>query len=73
MYVGVATTPLLLVVFVAYYTNEDDRLTPDRVAALSAVPAATPVAVATNPLHGRFCTMVDVEPYDLGQADASSG
>ena len=66
MYVGVAATPLLLVVFVAYYTNEDDRLTRGRVAALSVVPAATPVAVATNPLHGRFYTTVDVESFAGG-------
>ena len=66
MYVGVAATPLLLVVFVAYYTNRGDRLTRGRVAALSAPPVATPVAVATNPLHGRFYTTVDVEPFAGG-------
>ena len=66
MYVGVAATPLLLVVFVAYYTNEDDRLTRNRVVALSVIPAATPVAVATNPLHGHFYTAVDVEPFAGG-------
>ncbi|PSQ17687.1 hypothetical protein BRD02_02955 [Halobacteriales archaeon QS_8_69_73] len=72
MYIGVVVTPLLLVVFVAHYTDEDDRLTRSRVAALSVVPAATPVAVRANPLHGRFYTTVDVE-HGLGQADASSG
>jgi signal transduction histidine kinase len=67
MYVGVATTPVLYLLFVAYYTDNAALVTRRRVAALLVVPAITVLAVATNHLHGLMFTSIETRPFGGGE------
>jgi signal transduction histidine kinase len=74
MYVGVATTPVAFVLFVAYYTDHAALVTRRRVAALCVVPATTLVAVATNRYHWWFFTAIEARPFGGGEVPfATSG
>ncbi len=63
MYLGVATTPVLFVAFVACYTDKGALVTRRRVAALLVVPAISVLAVATNPVHGLFFTSIGTRAF----------
>lgn len=56
VWLGVVCTAVTWPLFVAAYTGRHRWLRATRVVGLSAIPAATYLAVLTNPLHGLFVT-----------------
>jgi signal transduction histidine kinase len=72
MYAGVAATPVLFVLFVAAYTDNDSFLTRRRVAALFVLPGITVLAVGTNQLHGLFFTAIETRAFAGGEVQVTS-
>ena len=66
MCLGVAATPVLFVVFAAYYTSRGSLLSRRRIAALFVVPSVTVLAVATNHHHALFFQTVEPRPFAGG-------
>ncbi len=60
-YFGIATVPVLWLVFVLRYAGLDRWLTPRRLVALAVVPLATLVLVWTNNLHHLYWTGVRLD------------
>ena len=66
MYLGVAATPVLFVVFAAYYTSRGSLLSRRRIAALFVVPSVAVLAVATNHHYALFFQTVEPRPFAGG-------
>ena len=60
-YVGIATVPILWMLFVARYTGGDRWLNPLNIGLLLIIPACSVVLVATNDIHHLFYSVTVVE------------
>lgn len=62
-YLGVATIPVLWLIFVARYTGNDGWLTPLKTAFLFIVPAISIILVATNDQHYLFYSLYEIDYF----------
>ncbi len=74
MYVGVLSSPILLLVFAAQLAGSTRWLTVGNLIRISLIPASTLIVIWTNPLHRWYWTSHgEVERYGLSIADVDRG
>ena len=59
-YLGIATIPVLWLIFALMYTGKDSWLTRQKVIAILIIPIITITAVATNKFHHQFYTFSEI-------------
>ncbi len=64
-YLGIATIPVLWLIFVARYTGNDGWLTPLNTTLLFIIPSMSILLVATNDLHYLFYSLYEMELFGV--------
>jgi diguanylate cyclase (GGDEF)-like protein len=64
-YIGITTTPVLLLIFISQYTNFDKWITKRNLFFFFIIPALTLIMAATNTLHGLLWSDISLKYNDI--------